>query len=62
MVVLKVQKRIVGPEHPDTLVSIDNLALTYENQEKWNEAKALQVEVLEVLEVRRRVGACAASC
>jgi tetratricopeptide (TPR) repeat protein len=50
--VLEAQKRALGPEHPDTLASMDNLASTYWNQGKWNEAEALGVEVLEA---RKRV-------
>jgi Tetratricopeptide repeat len=34
-------------EHPDTLSSINNLASTYRNQGRWNEAEELQVQVRE---------------
>jgi hypothetical protein len=34
-------------EHPDTLTSMGNLALTYWNQGRWKEAKELGVEVME---------------
>ncbi|KAL3428755.1 purine and uridine phosphorylase [Aspergillus tetrazonus] len=33
-----------GPEHPDTLTGMANLASTYWNQGRWNEAEKLQVE------------------
>ena len=35
-----------GPEHPDTLISMANLASTYRNQGRWNEAETLQVQVM----------------
>src|SRR5438045_4448382 len=34
-------------EHPDTLMSMANLASTYMNQGRWKEAEQLEVEVLE---------------
>ena len=40
--------RLFGPEHPDTLVSIGNLASTYSDQGRWKEAEELQVQVKEV--------------
>ena len=33
--------------HPDTLISIANLASTYWNQGRWKEAEELQVQVME---------------
>jgi hypothetical protein len=45
--VLEVRKRALGLEHPDTLMSMINLASTYSRQGKSNEAEALQMEVLE---------------
>src|SRR5579859_4015405 len=38
---------LLGNEHPDTLTSTNNLALTYRSQGKLNEATALQERVLE---------------
>ena len=43
---------MLGEEHPDTLTSASNLALTYSQQGKHAEAEALQVAVLAV---RKRV-------
>ena len=42
-----VYKKALGPEHPSTLNSMDNLALTYWNQGRWKEAEELQVRVME---------------
>jgi len=50
--VLEVQRRILGKEHPDTLTSMNNLALTYSDLGRTNDAMALQETVLEV---RRRI-------
>jgi hypothetical protein len=38
---------ILGEEHPDTLTSMSNLAVTYYDQGQWKEAEALQVVVME---------------
>jgi hypothetical protein len=45
-------KRVVGEEHPDTLICMSNLAATYFCQERWNEAEALDVQVVDA---RKRV-------
>jgi len=47
MQVVETSKRVLGQEHPSTLTSIGNLASTYRNQERWNEAEDLQVQVVE---------------
>jgi len=44
---LETQKKVLGPEHPNTLTSMGNLALTYWNQGRWEEAEKLGVQVLE---------------
>ncbi|KAI0398797.1 P-loop containing nucleoside triphosphate hydrolase protein [Xylaria palmicola] len=41
------RKRVLGPEHPDTLNSMSNLASTYWNQGRWKEAETLEVQVVE---------------
>ncbi|KAH7010788.1 uncharacterized protein B0I36DRAFT_210186, partial [Microdochium trichocladiopsis] len=41
------RKNILGPDHPDTLTSMANLASTYCNQDRWDEAEKLEVEVME---------------
>ena len=45
---METRKRVLGEEHPDTLTSIGNLALTYRNQGRWKEAEQLEVQVLEM--------------
>jgi Tetratricopeptide repeat len=38
---------VLSIDHPDTLTSIANLALTYRNQGRWKEAEQLFVQVME---------------
>ena len=47
--VMEARKRVLGEEHPDTLVSIGNLASTYRGQGRWTEAEELEVQVMEVM-------------
>ena len=35
-------------EHPDTLTSMANLAVTYRNQGRWNEAEQLDIQVMDM--------------
>ena len=42
------RKKLLGAQHPDTLLSIANLTSTYQNQGRWNEAEQLQVQVLDI--------------
>jgi hypothetical protein len=49
---MEVRKRILGEEHPDTLISITHLASIYTNQGRWNEAEVLEEQVMEV---RKRI-------
>jgi tetratricopeptide (TPR) repeat protein len=44
--VMDIRMKCFGKEHPSTLTSMANLAVTYSNQGKWNEAGELQVEVM----------------
>jgi hypothetical protein len=46
--VMETRKRVLGEEHPDTLLSIGNLALTYSNQGQWKEAEELGVQAMEM--------------
>ncbi|GLA56089.1 hypothetical protein AnigIFM63604_004385 [Aspergillus niger] len=46
--VVELRKQVLGPEHPDTLTSISNLASTYWNQGRWKKAEELIVQVLEL--------------
>ena len=45
--VMETSSRVLGLEHPDTLVSMNNLASTYRNQGRWKEAEKLFVQVME---------------
>ncbi|OCK72799.1 hypothetical protein K432DRAFT_430890, partial [Lepidopterella palustris CBS 459.81] len=42
MQVMGTRKRVLGDEHPDTLLSMGNLASTYRNQGRWKEAEELE--------------------
>jgi serine/threonine protein kinase/tetratricopeptide (TPR) repeat protein len=44
--------RVLGPEHPDTLTSMNNLAAVYIDQQRYAEAEGLDIQILEI---RRRV-------
>ena len=52
MQVMKTSLRVLEEEHPDTLTSIANLASTYWNQGRWDEAEKLHMQVMET---RKRV-------
>ena len=43
---------LLGPEHPDTLTSMANLASTYRNQGRWEEAEKLSVQVIEMSKMK----------
>ena len=45
--VMETRKRVLGPEHPDTLTSMHQLALAYWGQGRWKEAQELQEQVME---------------
>ncbi|KIJ99978.1 hypothetical protein K443DRAFT_8011 [Laccaria amethystina LaAM-08-1] len=40
--VLDARNRILGVEHPDTILAMKNLAITYRNLEKYTEAEKLE--------------------
>jgi Flp pilus assembly protein TadD len=44
---METSKAKLGADHPSTLSSMNNLALTYRNQGRWEEAETLQVQVME---------------
>ena len=46
--VLDMRTKLLGAEHPDTLTSMSDLAMTYSSQGKWNEAEQLNVQVLDM--------------
>ncbi|KAF8338409.1 hypothetical protein F5887DRAFT_1077911 [Amanita rubescens] len=43
---METMKDKLGLQHPDTLASVGNLACTYWNQGKWDEAEKLEVEIM----------------
>ncbi|KAL4998871.1 hypothetical protein BDV10DRAFT_184773 [Aspergillus recurvatus] len=45
--IVKSRKQLLGLEHPATLISMGNLALTYWNQGRWKEAEELQIQIME---------------
>jgi tetratricopeptide (TPR) repeat protein len=45
---IKLRTDVLGEEHPDTLLSIGNLASTYSNQGRWKEAEELGVDIMEI--------------
>jgi hypothetical protein len=46
--VMDMRNKLFGPEHPDTLLSMESLAKTYFNQGRWNEAEQLQLQVMDM--------------
>jgi tetratricopeptide (TPR) repeat protein len=51
---LAARERVLGAEHPDTLVSVNNLAGLYERQGRYGEAEPLYQRALEGF--RRKLG------
>ena len=49
---METRERVLGPEHPDTLTSMSNLASTYRNQGRWDKAEELEAQAMET---RRRL-------
>lgn len=47
---LESSKKILGADHPSTLTRIADLARTYGDQGRWEEAEELQLQVLEISE------------
>ena len=45
---MEMRKKLLGAEHPDILTSMGNLANTYRNQGRWNEAEQLEIQVMEM--------------
>jgi hypothetical protein len=43
---MNARKTKLGSDHPDTLTSMANLASTYRNQGRWDEAEKLEVDVM----------------
>ena len=49
---LDLRRRVLGPEHPDTLSTMNNLAALYEVEGKYTQAEAMDTQIIEI---RRRV-------
>ena len=45
---MDISKKLLGPEHANTLLSRGNLARTYSDQERWNEAEDLELQVIDI--------------
>ena len=45
---MDMRKKLLGPEHPSTLNSMEKLVSTYKDQGKWNQAKQLEVQVMNI--------------
>jgi len=45
---LDLRRRVLGPEHPDTLRSMNNLALVYADEGKYAQAETLHSQALEI--------------
>jgi tetratricopeptide (TPR) repeat protein len=45
---MEIQRRVLGPEHPDTLLSMGNLAGAYTEDGKYAQAEALFSQTLEI--------------
>ncbi|KAI1435893.1 hypothetical protein GGR50DRAFT_268511 [Xylaria sp. CBS 124048] len=43
---IDIRKTVLGPDHPVTLVSLENLASAYRNQQRLKETEALELEVM----------------
>jgi hypothetical protein len=50
--VLNLREKMLGPEHPNTLTSMANLAKTYSDQGKYGEAEELDLKVLDLRKKR----------
>jgi hypothetical protein len=46
--VLRLTETLLGKEHPDTLMSMNNLVLVLSDQSKYEQAKEMQRQVLEL--------------
>jgi hypothetical protein len=46
--VMKIRKRVLGPEHPGTLTSMSNLAFTWKSQGREQQALDMMIECVEL--------------
>jgi len=47
---MEMRKRVLGQEHPDTLASMNDVALAYSKQNRLKEAEELYAEVMESIQ------------
>ena len=47
---LEIRKRLLGPTHPDVIISLHNLATLYDNQGRYLESESLYYESLKLCE------------
>ena len=47
---METRKRVLGTDHPDTLLAMGNLAFTYREQGREKEAQELEVQVTAIEE------------
>jgi hypothetical protein len=52
---METRKAQLGADHPNTLRSMANLASTYRNQGRWDEAEKLEVQVTETRKAKLKV-------
>jgi len=45
--VLEVQRRVVGPEHPDTLLFLNNLGVVLDDSGRWADSEKIERELLD---------------
>ena len=46
--VMNMRKKVLGREHPYTLLDMESLAGTYRSQGRWNKAEQLEVQVIDI--------------
>ena len=46
--VMEMRMKLLGAEHPHSLISMADLAITYWSQGRWNNAEQLEVQVMEM--------------
>jgi len=46
--VLSIRRRVLGPEHPDTIASLLNLGSTLDSEGRFSDAEKLQTETIEI--------------
>ncbi|KAF3074352.1 hypothetical protein CFAM422_003689 [Trichoderma lentiforme] len=48
----EIRRRLLGADHPDTLISMNNLASTFSEQGRWKEAEDLNLQVIEAYKIK----------